>query len=328
MTQNQSPKIYVLYENEDWLVPLAQAFEARGLPYEGMKIIEGGVDLNKEPPQGVFFNRLSASSHTRGHVHSVALGGAVLRWLARHGRRVVNGRNVLDLEVRKFDQYALLQDAGIRVPHTVATCGAQALIEAAQKFSAQSGGPFIVKPNRGGKGLGVRLFQNADELKALIDGVKGDLEQLDFISEDGVHLVQEYIVGKEKKILRNEFINGRYYYSVEVNTEEGFELCPADACCIMDAKPDPTKPKFRILDGFTHPLKDKYEAFLKAHGIEVAAFESIEAADGTLYTYDINTNTNYNQSAEDAAAKDYSAYGAVADFLGGLLKADLALAAE
>lgn len=322
MTEQTEPKVYILYENEDWLVPLAQALEARGIPYEGMAVIEGGVDLSHVPPEGVFFNRLSASSHTRGHTGSVSLGGAILAWLELHGRRVVNGRNVIDLEVRKFDQYALLEAAGIKTPKTIATTGRKSLIDAAEKFQGESGAPFIVKPNRGGKGLGVRLFESVDELRKAVE-----VEDTDFISIDGLQLVQEYIEGREKRILRNEFIGGKYYYSVEVNTEGGFELCPADTCCIADAKPTDIAggEKFRILDGFEHPLAEKYEAFLKAHKIEVAAFESIEAADGTLYTYDINTNTNYNQAAEFALNErvggDYAAYGAVAAFLGSLLKA-------
>lgn len=321
MTENLDEKIYILYENEEWLVPLAQALEARGIPYEGWLVIEGGVDLSKAPPPGVFFNRLSASAHTRGHVGSVSLGGAILRWLDHHGRRVINGRNVLDLEVRKFDQYALLEAAGIKVPHTIATTGATALIEAAQKISEKSGGRFIVKPNRGGKGLGVRLFENVAELETVLSHGEDD-----FASEDGIILVQDYVTGKVPKILRNEFIGGKYYYSVEVNTEDGFELCPADTCCIADAKG--AGEKFQILDGFRHPLADQYEAFLKTHDIEVAAFESIEAEDGTLYTYDINTNTNYNQGAEQACPADVSAYGELADFLDELLGNKTAFAAE
>lgn len=316
MTEELAEKIYILYENEDWLVPLAQALDVRGIPYEGMKVVEGGVALDKVPPQGVFFNRLSASAHTRGHTGSISLGGAILTWLEHHGRRVINGRNVIDLEVRKFDQYAALEAAGIRVPKTIATTGKTALIEAGESF----GGQFIVKPNRGGKGFGVRLFESADELRKAIE-----LEDTDFISEDGIQLVQEYIEGKEKRILRNEFIGGEYYYSVEVNTEDGFELCPADACCIADAKP--AGDKFRILDGFVHPMKGQFEAFLKVNAIEVAAFETIEAADGTLYTYDINTNTNYNSTAEIAAGGDVDAYGRLADFLGETLQASLKKAA-
>ena len=305
MTEDLAQKIYILYENEDWLVPLAQALDAEHLPYEGMKVVEGGLALDKEPPKGIFFNRLSASAHTRGHTGSISLGGAILAWLEHHGRRVINSRHVLDLEVRKFDQYALLEAAGIKVPKTIATTGKAALLEAAESF----GGRFIVKPNRGGKGLGVRLFEDVQELKEALGQGEND-----FASQDGIQLVQQYIQGKEKRILRNEFIGGKYYYSVEVNTEDGFELCPADACCIADAKP--AGDKFRILDGFEHPLKDKYEAFLAANRIEVAAFESIEAEDGTLYTYDINTNTNYNSTAEIACAEDVNAYGELAKFLG------------
>jgi len=310
MTKPSQPKIHILYENEDWLTPLASALDKIGAPYQGMKIIEGSVDLNEAAPEGIFFNRLSASSHTRGHTGSIALGGAILSWLENQGRRIINGRNVLDLEVRKFDQYTKLKAAGIKVPHTQAVIGSDDEI---LKAAAQFGEPFIIKPNRGGKGLGVRLFQTLDELKAALKQ-----EPRDFASEDGVYLIQEYIKGKKPEILRNEFIGGEYYYSVRVNTEAGFELCPADACCIIDAqknKETADGEKFEILDGFTHPLKDQYATFLKANGIEVAAFESIEAEDGTLYTYDINTNTNYNQSAESTSKSDVSAYDRVAAFL-------------
>lgn len=315
MSEAQEPKIYILYENEDWFLPLAQALEARELPYEGMKVIEGGVSLDKEPPKGVFFNRLSASSHTRGHTGSIPLGGAILTWLEHYGRRVVNGRDVLDMEVRKFDQYARLQAAGIDVPRTIATTGKTSLIGAAEAISKDSGGPFIVKPNRGGKGLGVRLFEGVDALKKAVE-----LEETDFISVDGIQLVQEYIESKNNRILRNEYIGGKHYYSVEVNTEEGFELCPADACCIIDApKQDQgTGEKFKILKGFEHPLNDKFESFMDMHALEVAAFETIEDQNGKIYCYDINTNTNYNTSAEVACETDVDAYGRVAEFLGGL----------
>ncbi len=311
MTEAFDTKIYILYENEEWLAPLTQALDARQIPYAGMKVIEGGVALDKEPPQGVFFNRLSASAHTRGHTGSVSFGGAILAWLEHHKRTVVNGRHVIDLEVRKFDQYARLQSAGIQVPKTIATTGKTALIEAAESFNGQ----FIVKPNRGGKGLGVRLFEDVQALKEALGQGKDD-----FASVDGIQLVQEYIEGRTHKILRNEFIGGKYYYSVEVDTEGGFELCPADSCSIDAAKP--SGEKFRILGDFRHPLADQYEAFLKDNNIEIAAFESIEAKDGTLYTYDINTNANYNRAAENACGSNFDAYGHVAEFLKKLLNMD------
>jgi hypothetical protein len=50
------------------------------------------------------------------------------------------------------------------------------------------------------------------------------------------------------------------------------------------------------------------------HGA-VAGIEFIADADGTLYTYDVNTNTNYNSAAEARAG--LSGMGAIADYLGG-----------
>lgn len=310
MTEIKDPKIYILYENAEWLEPLVASLDKLLLPYQAMPVIEGGVDLDKPPNPGLYFNRLSASAHTRGHSGSVSLGGAILAWLNLHDMRVINGRSVLDLEVRKFDQYAALKKAGVKVPKTIATTGRTALLEAASSFKSS----FIVKPNRGGKGLGVRLFESSQELeKALENGEE------DFVSQDGIQLVQNYIKPSSPHVIRSEFIGGELYYSVKVDTSAGFELCPADAeYCAIASQDD--KEKFKILEDYEHPLKKQYEEFLKTYGIEVAAIESIEDQNGDIFTYDINTNTNYNQKAEGQAKEQYSAYDQLAEYLGKTLK--------
>ena len=73
---------------------------ADGLPYEEWHLAGGDVPLSDTPPAGVFYNRMSASSHTRGHRFAPELAGSVLAWLEAHGRRVVNGGRALELEVR------------------------------------------------------------------------------------------------------------------------------------------------------------------------------------------------------------------------------------
>ena len=45
-------------------------------------------------------------------------------------------------------------------------------------------------------------------------------------------------------------------------------------------------------------MLELYPRFMSANGIEVAGIEFLEDADGTFYTYDVNTNTNYNSDAE------------------------------
>ncbi|MEM8929588.1 MAG: alpha-L-glutamate ligase, partial [Acidobacteriota bacterium] len=125
-------KIYVLHENDAWVEPLRTAFADLDLPFEEWFLDRGTVALDEEPPDGVFYNRMSASSHTRGHRYAPELTHAVLHWLERHGRRVVNGSRALSLEVSKVAQYRALADAGVRVPRTIAAVGRDAVLDAAR----------------------------------------------------------------------------------------------------------------------------------------------------------------------------------------------------
>src|SRR5215210_4274102 len=150
------PKIHVIHENDAWVEPLRAAFEEEGLAYEEWFLSEGVLDFGAVPPEGVFYNRMSASSHTRGHRYGPEYTSCVLAWLESHGRRVINNSRALALEVNKLAQYGALALHGVRTPRTVAAVGRQHVVEAAKSFE----GAFITKHNRAGKGLGVRLFQD------------------------------------------------------------------------------------------------------------------------------------------------------------------------
>src|SRR5690606_20455054 len=110
--------------------------------------------------------------------------------------------------------------------------------------------PFITKHNRAGKGLGVRLFREAEALEQFIDSPEFEP------SIDGVTLLQEYIEAPEPCITRAEFVGGRFLYALRVDTSRGFELCPADVCQIepSDAIAGEATAPFRILPEFEHPL--------------------------------------------------------------------------
>ena len=301
--------IHVIHENAAWLEPLARALDSERLPWRGWFLDRGVFDLSTAPPEGVFYNRMSASSHTRDHRYAAELTASVLAWLARHGRRIVNGPRALDLEISKTRQYAALEAAGLRTPRTVLVGGSDMLVDAAHQYF--SGNSMILKPNRGGKGLGVRLFHTTEALAAYVAGA--DFEP----PVDGLHLLQQYVRAPVPLITRAEFIGGRFLYAVEVDTSEGFELCPADQCAIEDAfcpAGEEPRAKFTIIDDIEPRLKQRYEAFLAANDIEVAGIEFIRDADGTVYTYDVNTNTNYNPEAEARAGR--SAMTALAGFLG------------
>src|SRR5437879_347759 len=196
--------IHIIHENAAWLEPLARALDAELLPWRGWFLDRGVFDLSAAPPEGVFYNRMSASSHTRDHRYAAELTASVLAWLAAHGRRVVNGPRALDLEISKARQYAALEAAGIATPRTVLVAGKDRLVAAAERHFPEE--PFILKPNRGGKGLGVGLFHSA---AALADHLAGALYEAPV---DGIQLLQQYVRAPVPLITRAEFIGGRFLY--------------------------------------------------------------------------------------------------------------------
>ena len=300
-------RIYVIHENNEWVEPLRARLSVRGLPFEEWFLDTGVVDLGRTPPEGVFYNRMSASSHSRDHRYAPEYTAAVLAWLEHHGRRVLNGGRALQLEISKVAQYAALESEGVRVPRTVAAVGRAELIAAAQEFQR----PFITKHNRAGKGLGVRLFQD-------VDALTGYVNSSEFVpSVDGITLLQDYIASPKGVITRVEFVGGRLLYALEVDTSEGFELCPADACRVDDAFcPSGEQPGslFRVQDRFEHPLVAAYQRMMAANEIHIAGIEFVVDREGVHYTYDINTNTNYNTEAEAKAG--CSGMDVIAEYLG------------
>ena len=219
----------------------------------------------------------------------------MLAWLTRHGRTIVNGERALQLEISRAAQYEALARFGGPTPPTIAVIGREHIVAAA----ASIGYPLILKHNRAGKGLGVRLIYSPAALGEHL--ASKEFED----SIDGIMLVQRHIKAPAPFITRVEFVGGKLLYAVRVDTSQGFELCPADACRIEDAGPacpaEATGEKFQILGHFEHPLIPAWQSFLDANDIGVAGIEFIEDAQGRAFTYDVNTNTNYNPDAE---AKD------------------------
>jgi hypothetical protein len=298
--------VYALHENPEWFPPFAAAFEAEGVRVEEWLLTDGVLDLGSTPPEGVFWSRISASAHTREHHLSKDYSRAVLSWLESHGRRTVNGRRVLELEMSKVDQLARLRAAGIETPRTVAAVGRDHVVAAAASIPT----PFVTKHNQGGKGLGVRRFDDHAELADYVHSEEFEEPQ------DGITLVQEYVLAAEPKITRVEIVGGEFVYAIDADTARGgFQLCPADACAIdpetgrpimppgATLAPEPGQQLFSLREGFEHPIVDRYLAFARDNGIEVCGIEFIESVDGRLLTYDVNTNTNYNAMVEQAAPR-------------------------
>jgi glutathione synthase/RimK-type ligase-like ATP-grasp enzyme len=289
------PHIFVLHENTPWVEPLRRELAGIHVPFSEWFLDRGLVDLTSSPPEGIFYNRMSASSHTRGHRYAPEYTAAVLAWLTKHGRTIVNGERALQLEISKVAQYESLTRCGIETPATIAAIGREHIPRAA----AAIGYPVILKHNRAGKGLGVKLIYSEAALQEHLTSEAFE------DSVDGIMLVQRYVKAPEPCIMRVEFIGGKLLYAVRVDTSQGFELCPADVCQIE--QPSEARPavasgdKFQIVPRFEHSLIPAWLSFLAANDIGVAGIEFIEDVQGRAYTYDVNTNTNYNPDAE---AKD------------------------
>ncbi|EGK8160248.1 alpha-L-glutamate ligase [Campylobacter coli] len=328
--------IYIIHENPEWIPPFKEAFDRAGVGFSEILLTQGGITLDSIPPKGVFWSRLSASSHTRDNAFSKEYGRALLGWLESYGCCVINGSSVLELEVSKVKQALLLESFfkaeryGFKTPKTLAVFGKTDLINAATSFAKKLGNkPFITKHNQGGKGLGVRLFENIEEFRDYVESSEFELPI------DGITLLQEYVESREAFITRCEFIGGKFHYAVRVDTSNGaFELCPADACQIdvldsngVDSKVDSSRDS-KLADSKAESTKrpalagaacevgagDKFslrkeidskspivrclEQFLALHNIAVAGIEFIESVSGDIVVYDINTNTNYNSTLE------------------------------
>lgn len=296
--------IHVIHENPEWLPPFARAFAARDEAFVDLDVSDGAIDLAAEPPQGLFYNRMSASAHTRGHRYSPEYTAAVIAWLEAHDRPVINGSGAISLEVNKAAQLAKLTRAGVPVPRTVAALGDAKVAEAAKLWGS---GPVIVKPNRGGKGLGIQLFEDAREVveRAASGTLQGSI--------DGITLLQDYIATTDGSVTRAEFIGGKLFYAVRIDTGGTFELCPADVCAPEEAA-DSGGPVFTVVENAVEPaFQASIERFLADAGIDIAGVEFARDAQGRPFVYDVNTNTNYNPDAEAAAG--VSAPQALVDYL-------------
>ena len=294
-------QIHILFENDAWLPPLEKALQDAGLPTT-LHFTEGGtLDLAEPPPEGVFVNRMSPSSHTRGHQGGVRFLEEYLGHLEAHGRPVINGSTAFGLELSKVKQDLALRRFGILTPRTLAVVGRENLKAAARRMEL----PFITKHNQGGKGLGVKLFRDLDAFDAYVDSE-------DFVDDPGgVNLLQQYIEPARPHITRIELVDGELVYAMNSSTEDGFELCPAVECAADEAFcPVGDSGKFSLNTSVDADdrLVRRYVDLMRHHDMQVAGIEYVTGRDGRRYTYDINGTTNFNADVEATAGVEGMAY--------------------
>jgi len=187
------------------------------LPWRDWFLDSGVFDLSAPPPAGVFYNRMSASSHTRDHRYAAELTASVLAWLAGHGRRIVNGPRALDLEISKTANTPAPKPPGFRTPKPYWSPAKIISSPRRALFRRRHGHPS--SRTAAGKGSGSGCFIAVTALAEYLDGA--DYEP----PVDGLHLRQQYVRAPAPLITAPNS-SRRFLYAVEVDTSEGFELSP------------------------------------------------------------------------------------------------------
>lgn len=290
--------IFIIHDNPDWLTCLKNQLEKGGIEFTDWNLgvntdLLSKIKIDEEPPEGVFYNRVSPSSHTREARFSLEYSLLVVNWLEKWGRMVINGSKSLALELSKGKQCLELSKYGVLVPETYFACSPKQILDVSEtKFNCRC----MVKHNRSGSGVGVKLVNNREEL---VNYLLSD----EYIAPiDGITLIQQYIEPKDGSITRVEIIDNQFIYGVRVDTSRGFNLCPADQCDLKIMRNKDSRKAFEIISDFGEmELIEKYLNLCRDNEISVCGIEFVTDKDDKTWTYDFNCNTNYNKKAEEEA---------------------------
>lgn len=307
-------RLAVLYEHPEWFKPLFAVLERRGVEVLHVHAASLCWDPAERPDFDLLLNRMSPSSHTRGHGHAIQASLAYIEYVESYGVPVVNGSRQYRLELSKSAQLDLMRRLGIAAPR------ARVINNGAQAPAAASGlrFPVVVKPNIGGSGAGIVRF---DGPAALEDAARRGMLDL---GVDATALVQEFLPARNGTITRLEVLDGEVLYAIDITPPagHGFNLCPADICQTdapgtagdvsgatggdaASAAADlpiatgfefcATRPAMAI--AAATPLPAMVEAarrIAREAGLRVCGIEYlVDQRDGRPYVYDINALSNF-----------------------------------
>ncbi len=296
MSQKQ---IAIYYEHPEWFRPLFAELERRSVSFDMIDASENSYDPTDDlaANYSLFFNRMSASAHLRGHGDAIFYTRGLLASLEQKGVRVINGYDAFQIEISKALQLALFDSLGIKYPKTRVINSTKAAIQAAEKMHF----PVVVKPNIGGRGAGIIKFDTPDALR---DGVEQNVIDLGI---DSTGLIQEFVPKRGEHINRIETLGGKFLYAIKIYPKgENFNLCPAEVCQIEDVPTgvsaigemcltDAPAAGLQI-EKFDPPtdIIETVERIVAKAGIDVGGIEyMIDDRTGEPLFYDINALSNF-----------------------------------
>jgi len=296
--------IGIYYEHPDWFKPLFAELDRRRISYVRLDAANHRFDPDDRDNFAIFFNRMSASASYRGHGNAIFYTRYLLGHLENKGTRIINGERSFAIEMSKAMQLTLLDSLGIDHPRSFVVNSTEQAVLAAEGFEF----PIVVKPNIGGRGSGIVLFDTIAQLKqAVNDG------GIDF-GPDGTALVQEFVPKRGGCIQRIETLGGKFLYGIRVHaSKENFNLCPAEVCltenqaavteiCLTDGRQNGLR-----IEKFDPPreIVDAVERIAAAAGLDLGGVEYlIDDRTGRPLFYDINALSNFVAGAVDLIGFD------------------------
>ncbi len=297
--------IGILYEHPEWFQPLFNERDRRAsswLPDHAESLL-----FDPEAPAGfsLAVNRMSPSSHRRGHGNGIFTVRDFLAHLEETGVPVVNGTKAYAVEISKAWQLDLFRRIGVGYPKARVINAAEQAVVAARGLQF----PVVFKPNVGGSGAGIVRFDSPDRLAAA---------EFDF-GVDGTALIQEFLPARDGSIVRVEVLDGEFLYAIRIWPDfTSFNLCPADICQVDEAPEgdlsacpvdQPGKKKLRIeredppAEAIEGALRLAKAAHLDVGGIEYL----VDDRTGKIAYYDINALSNFVTDAVNVVGFDPTA---------------------
>jgi len=305
--------VVVLYEHPEWQKPLFAALERRGVKFGAFDLKSGAFSNEDVPAAKLYFNQASPSAYVRGNTRAVPFALSLMRTLETQGARVLNGADVFALELSKSAQAALLKRIGIQTPRTIAFNDVAALRKRAHELAW----PALLKPEQGGSGARIALYDNVDAVEAELAKNPGTW------LPDNLLCMQEYCAPADvsRGIVRLEFLGGELLYAMRVVAHGRFNLCPSPVCNAEDGGeghceiPAVKAPPVEFYPYPEVPAEAVAEGarIVKAARLDVGGLEYLDAADGRRVFYDVNANSNLRPSIGQAFGFD--PFERVVDFL-------------
>lgn len=294
-------QIGILYEHPEWFELLFTELHRRNLPFTKLPADALLYDPTAPPNLDLVVNRMSPSSHRRGHGNGIFLVRDYLRHLEENNIPVVNGSPAYAVEISKAWQLDLFRRCGVGYPKAIVVNHASRVVEAARALTF----PIVFKPNVGGSGAGIVRFDSLDQLAAAT---------FDF-GVDGTALLQEFLPARGQSIVRVEILDGEFLYPIRIWPDlTSFNLCPADICQVPDeiaACPVDTPGKKKLRIEREDPSPEAIAgalALAKAAQLDVGGIEFlVDDRTGQIAYYDINALSNFVTDAVNVVGFDPTA---------------------